>query len=66
MITKKKIKSSELVKSEIIAKGEKSSFQCRMMRLIFNVSTFSASLESVNSRGVHCFFLHLHLLIFIL
>lgn len=36
-----------------------------MLRLNFNPSTFSASLESVNSWGVHCFFLHLHLLSFI-
>lgn len=39
-----------------------SDFQCGTTRRIQNTSALPTTLEFVNSWGVHCFFLHLHLL----
>lgn len=44
----------------------KNSLPYGMTRLIYTTSTFSTTLKFVNSRGVHGFFLHFHLLSFVL
>ena len=50
---------------KLLGKENGNSVPCGMRRLIYNTSTFSTTLKFVNSWGVHCFFLHVHLPSFI-